>query len=66
MIIVNYLWIFPKVFGTLILFIYSPKLVTFQGYQEAREAVAEYSSNEFLKVDPKVCIEECRKRISEF
>jgi len=24
------------------------------GYQRAREAVAEYSSNEFVKVDPKV------------
>lgn len=27
----------------------------FTGYQRAREAVAEYSSNEFVKVDAKVC-----------
>jgi len=43
--------------------------IYFTGYQKAREAVAEYSSNEFVKVDPKVgwtrAYIECRKQIGQ-
>lgn len=44
----------------------SVQYLTFQGYPEARKAVADYSSNEFIKVDSKVSLKAFHKNFLIF